>query len=43
MYALIDDVLALSRLDEPVSPDGLSDCIDLHALAESVAERCVRC
>ena len=28
-----------SRLDEPVSPDGLSDCIDLHALAESVAER----
>ena len=39
MYALIDDVLALSRLDEPVSPDGLSDCIDLHALAESVAER----
>ena len=32
MYALIDDVLALSRLDEPVSPDGLSDCIDLHAL-----------
>ncbi len=39
MYALIDDVLALSRLDEPVSPDGLSDSIDLHALAESVAER----
>lgn len=39
MYALIDDVLALSRLDEPVSPDGLSDSIDLHILAESVAER----
>lgn len=39
MYALIDDVLALSRLDEPVSPDGLSDSIDLHVLAESVAER----
>ncbi len=39
MYALIDDVLALSRLDEPVSPDGLSDSIDLHALAESVVER----
>lgn len=39
MYALIDDVLALSRLDEPVSPDGLSDQIDLYALAESVAER----
>lgn len=39
MYALIDDVLALSRLDEPVSPDGLSDSIDLRALAESVIER----
>ena len=39
MYALIDDVLALSRLDEPVSPDGLSDSIDLRALAENVAER----
>ncbi len=39
MYALIDDVLALSRLDEPVSPDGLSECIDLLALAESVACR----
>lgn len=39
MYALIDDVLALSRLDEPVSPDGLSDQIDLYALAKSVAER----
>lgn len=39
MYALIDDVLALSRLDEPVSPDGLSDRIDLYALAESVSKR----
>ena len=39
MYALIDDVLVLSRLDEPVSPDGLSDQIDLYALAKSVAER----
>lgn len=39
MYALIDDVLALSRLDEPVSPDGLSDIIDLYGLAESAVER----
>lgn len=39
MHALIDDVLVLSRLDEPVSPDGSTDVIDLFLLAKQVAER----